>query len=113
MTWQGHRFLLHYAVQGSAVTLLQSLHCIRGQPPTTHTTACADSHADGDGLDLLSYVEFQRNYMACVRQHKAALLTQRAFWNSLLRDTISFRDLQANAQAMDAAEERATSVYRR
>jgi hypothetical protein len=32
--------------------------------------------------------------MACVRSHKAALMTQRAFWNSLLRDTISFRDLQ-------------------
>jgi hypothetical protein len=50
--------------------------------------------ADGDGLDLLSYIEFQRNYLACVRNHKAALMTQRAFWNCLLRDTISFRDLQ-------------------
>jgi hypothetical protein len=48
----------------------------------------------GDGLDLLSYVEFQRNYLACVRTHKAALMMQRAFWNCLLRDTISFRDLQ-------------------
>jgi hypothetical protein len=29
-----------------------------------------------------------------VRHHKAALLTQRTFWNSLLRDNISFKDLQ-------------------
>lgn len=38
--------------------------------------------------------QFQRNYLACVRHHKAALMTQRAFWNSLLRDNISFKDLQ-------------------
>jgi hypothetical protein len=50
--------------------------------------------AADDGLDLLSYVEFQRNYLAAVRMHKAALMAQRGFWNSLLRDTVSFRDLQ-------------------
>lgn len=38
--------------------------------------------------------QFQRNYLACVRHHKAALMTQRGFWNSLLRDNISFKDLQ-------------------
>jgi hypothetical protein len=113
-------------------------------------------------LDLLSYVEFQRNYLTCVRTHKAALMTQKAFWNSLLRDNISFRDLQVraepwaggvhalpvaalsakyelrahhtvlgllvadadfapcllgclqtNIQAMEAAEQRATTIYRR
>jgi len=42
----------------------------------------------------MGYVEFQRNYLACVRSHKQALMAQRAFWNSLLRDNISFRDLQ-------------------
>lgn len=42
-------------------------------------------------------MEFQRNYLACVRSHKAALMTQKAFWNSMLRDNISFRDLQVCA----------------
>jgi hypothetical protein len=56
------------------------------------------SCADGDGLDLMSYVEFQRNYLACVRAHKAALMTQRTFWNSLLKDNISFRDLQVRCK---------------
>lgn len=104
----------------------------------------------------MGYVEFQRNYLACVRAHKQALMAQRAFWNSLLRDTISFTDLQvhclggfvcmwdmrrktemsripelaachcaplqntlrlfvlqAKVKLMDAAEQRATAVYRR
>lgn len=42
----------------------------------------------------MSYVEFQRNHLACVRSHKAALLAQRALWGALLSDTISFRELQ-------------------
>ena len=61
-----------------------------------HVSSCWP--ADGDGLDLLSYVEFQRNYLACVRNHKAALMTQRSFWNCLLRDTIAFKDLQVRGQ---------------
>jgi hypothetical protein len=59
--------------------------------------------AGGDGLDLLSYVEFQRNYMACVRSHRAALTAQKAFWSSLLRDTISFKDLQVCAGRISRA----------
>lgn len=61
-----------------------------------------DLVADGDGLDLMSYVEFQRNYLACVRAHKAALMTQRTFWNSLLKDNISFRDLQVCCNVLPA-----------
>eukprot|EP00878_Enallax_costatus_P043846 GHUV01051942.1.p1 GENE.GHUV01051942.1~~GHUV01051942.1.p1 ORF type:complete len:180 (+),score=56.23 GHUV01051942.1:655-1194(+) len=50
---------------------------------------------DGDGLDLMGYVEYQRNYRSCVRVHKMALMAQRAFWNTLLRsDKIPFRDMQ-------------------
>jgi hypothetical protein len=62
-----------------------------------HLPCCGGAvwvRAEGDGLDLLSYVEFQSNYMACVRAHKAALTAQRTFWNAVLRDPISFKDLQ-------------------
>jgi hypothetical protein len=67
----------------------------------------------GDGLDLMGYVEFQRSYRSCVRAHKLALQAQRQFWHCLLRDNVSFRDLQACFEGMGAAEKAATSVYRR
>ena len=48
-----------------------------------------------------------------VRAHKQALMAQRGFWNSLLKDNISFNELQAMVRLMEEAEHRATSVYRR
>ncbi|WIA20263.1 hypothetical protein OEZ85_006098 [Tetradesmus obliquus] len=68
---------------------------------------------DGEGLDLLSHVEFQRNYSACVRAHKMALMSQRQFWASLLRDTIAFKDMQRSLQHMQSAEQRASAIYKR
>jgi hypothetical protein len=69
--------------------------------------------ADGDGLDLLSYVEFQRMYRSCVRAHKLALVAQRQFWNCLLKDRVSFVDMQACFKRMEEAEQCATAVYRK
>lgn len=87
-------------------TGMQAL-CVLGLAQQRSPWACTDSwravgssplllcvSAAGGGLDLLSNVEFQRNYLACVRSHKVALLAQRALWGALLRDTISFRELQ-------------------
>ncbi|WIA34679.1 hypothetical protein OEZ86_012993 [Tetradesmus obliquus] len=68
---------------------------------------------ESDGLDLLGYVEFQRNYRACVRAHKLALMAQRQFWSSLLRNSVRLVDLQASIQLMEQSEQRATAVYRR
>eukprot|EP00878_Enallax_costatus_P028503 GHUV01030791.1.p1 GENE.GHUV01030791.1~~GHUV01030791.1.p1 ORF type:complete len:425 (+),score=126.62 GHUV01030791.1:655-1929(+) len=69
---------------------------------------------DGDGLDLMGYVEYQRNYRSCVRVHKMALMAQRAFWNTLLRsDKIPFRDMQRSLALMAQTEARATASYRR
>ncbi|WIA14496.1 hypothetical protein OEZ85_003018 [Tetradesmus obliquus] len=68
---------------------------------------------EGDGLDLLGYVEFQRNYRACVRTHKLALMAQRQFWNALLRDSVPFTDLLRKVELMEQAEQRATATYRR
>lgn len=50
---------------------------------------------------------------ACVRAHKVALQAQRQFWHCLLRDNVSFRDLQLCFENMEKAERIATGVYRR
>ncbi|GBF92718.1 hypothetical protein Rsub_05087, partial [Raphidocelis subcapitata] len=68
---------------------------------------------EGGGLDLMGYIEFQRNYRACVRAHKTALSAQRTFWAALLHDTIQFKSLQRSFSIMNTAEARATQVYRK
>lgn len=37
---------------------------------------------------------------ACVRAHKLALQVQRQFWHCLLRDKVSFRDLQVSLMSL-------------
>ncbi|KAF8055488.1 tmcC [Scenedesmus sp. PABB004] len=69
--------------------------------------------SESEGLDLVGYVEFQRSYRACVRAHKLALTAQRQFWHSMLRDNVSFRELQSCFEAMSSSEGAATAVYRR
>jgi hypothetical protein len=39
----------------------------------------------GQATDLVSYVEFQRNYRLVMKVHKEALLSMRAFWICLLQ----------------------------
>eukprot|EP00879_Flechtneria_rotunda_P013062 GHRR01013642.1.p1 GENE.GHRR01013642.1~~GHRR01013642.1.p1 ORF type:complete len:1083 (+),score=308.01 GHRR01013642.1:2122-5370(+) len=69
---------------------------------------------EGDsGLDLMGYVEFQRNFRACVRAHKMALMAQRQFWTNLLKDKIAFKEISKSFDQMEAAETRATLTYRR
>jgi hypothetical protein len=50
---------------------------------------------------------------ACVRAHRMALMAQRQFWASLLRDSIAFKDMQRSLQQMQFAEQRAEAIYRR
>lgn len=65
------------------------------------------------GLDLMGYVEYQRNFRACVAAHKAALQSQRAFWYCVLRDVVPFQDIQRRLRQMSKAEAKAQQVYRR
>ncbi|KAI8467685.1 MAG: hypothetical protein J3K34DRAFT_523567 [Monoraphidium minutum] len=68
---------------------------------------------ESGGLDLMGYIEFQRNYRACVRSHRVALQAQRVFWQVLLHDTVAFKSLQDSFHVMNTAEKQATQIYRR
>lgn len=50
---------------------------------------------------------------ACVKAHKLALMAQRAFWRSLLRDSLKLTDMLASFKNMEAAEQTAIYVYKR
>lgn len=63
--------------------------------------------------DVSRYVEFQRSYRACVRAHKMALQAQRQFWHTILRDNVSFKELQVCFEFIGSTEKKATAIYRR
>lgn len=53
------------------------------------------------------------NYRACVRAHRAALQSQKVFWQALLHDTIPFHSLQSAFINMHRCEGHAATVYKR
>lgn len=50
---------------------------------------------------------------ACIKAHKMALMTQRAFWRSVMRDSIKLSDMLHAFKAMQQAEQTAIYVYKR
>jgi hypothetical protein len=42
-------------------------------------------------VDLVSYVEFQKNYRSLLEYHKAALEATRDFWRLVMRDVVPVR----------------------
>ena len=65
------------------------------------------------GSARFACLQFQRNYRACVRSHKTALMAQRRFWGALLRDAVPFADLLKAVDVMQRSEAQAQQVYRR
>lgn len=63
--------------------------------------------------DLMAYVECQRNFRACLKAHKVALLAQRAFWRLLMRDALHMSDVLAAMRLMQETEQTALYVYKR
>ncbi|KAG2497028.1 hypothetical protein HYH03_005031 [Edaphochlamys debaryana] len=72
-----------------------------------HTSTTGDA-----AVDLVSYVEFQRNYRLLARATQRALTAQQAFWRLLLRSQIRFAQLTAGFANIEAAQERAIKTYR-
>jgi hypothetical protein len=75
-----------------------------------HTQKSAGS--SGQATDLVSYVEFQRNYRLVMKVHKEALLSMRIFWMCLLQHQIKFDAMSAAVERMDTAIKAAERTYR-
>jgi hypothetical protein len=52
-------------------------------------------------------------HRACIKAHKVALLSQRAFWRCVMRDSLCLADMLESLKAMQQAEETATYMYKR
>jgi hypothetical protein len=58
-----------------------------------HTQRAATQASGESSVDLVSYVEFQRNHRQLVSCHKGSLYATRAFWRLLLRTDVDFHQL--------------------
>jgi PAS domain S-box-containing protein len=72
-----------------------------------HIQASQTAASGESSVDLVSYVEFQKNQRMLVRSHRAALLTTRDFWKLLMADNIEFRAL---SRALNSIEDSRTSA---
>ncbi|GLC67718.1 hypothetical protein PLESTF_000598200 [Pleodorina starrii] len=78
-----------------------------------HLARTAQTKGNGEStLDLVSYVEFQRNYRLAMRAHREALVATRNFWQYLLQQHITFTHLSKSLKAIESAIVKADKVYR-
>eukprot|EP00198_Chlamydomonas_reinhardtii_P013356 XP_001702693.1 predicted protein [Chlamydomonas reinhardtii] len=78
-----------------------------------HLARTAQTKGNGEStLDLVSYVEFQRNFRLAMRAHREALVATRNFWQYLLQQHITFTHLSKSLNAIESAVVKADKVYR-
>ncbi|GFR48517.1 hypothetical protein Agub_g10412 [Astrephomene gubernaculifera] len=73
----------------------------------------AQSQSSGESaVDLVSYVEFQRNYRLLLRAHKSALYATRHFWKQLLHHDVSFNALARAFRQIEVSKTKADRTYK-
>ncbi|GLI68263.1 hypothetical protein VaNZ11_012618, partial [Volvox africanus] len=77
-----------------------------------HKQKAAVSSSGESAADLVSYVEFQRNYRLIQSYHKAALLAMREFWRLLLYDAVNMNSLTSAFRKIDQMERLADKTYK-
>ncbi|KAG2501688.1 hypothetical protein HYH03_000190 [Edaphochlamys debaryana] len=71
------------------------------------------SGANGQGaVDLVSYVEFQRNHRLVVKAHREALMAMRSFWGLLLHTNVNFNQLSRALHRIEISVKAAERAYR-
>ncbi|GIL79405.1 hypothetical protein Vretimale_18290 [Volvox reticuliferus] len=77
-----------------------------------HKQKAAVSSSGESAADLVSYVEFQRNYRLIQSYHKAALLAMREFWRLLLYDAVNMNSLTSAFRKIEQMERLADKTYK-
>ncbi|GLC40592.1 hypothetical protein PLESTM_001090800 [Pleodorina starrii] len=91
--------------------LLQSFAIFSREQEHAQKASGANS-GDTAAVDLVSYVEFQRNHRLVVRAHKEALMAIRSFWGLLLRSKINFNHLSKALHKIEGTVKAAERAYR-
>lgn len=77
-----------------------------------HIQAAQTASSGESSVDLVSYVEFQKNQRMLVRSHKAALVSTRDFWRLLVSDKIMFSSLSRVFHEIEESHARADKAYK-
>ncbi|GFH17198.1 uncharacterized protein HaLaN_13777 [Haematococcus lacustris] len=83
---------------------------IREQEHTQRASAVTSG--ENGSVDLVSYVEFQRNLRLAVRMHMDALLAMRNFWETLLHANITFDKLSRAVARIETCVRASERMYR-
>ncbi len=66
----------------------------------------------GNSVDLVSYVEFQRNLRLVLKAHREALASMKTVWQLLLKEKVYFTAMVDAIKRVDVAVRNAERVYR-
>ncbi|PNH03659.1 Tiny macrocysts protein B [Tetrabaena socialis] len=78
-----------------------------------HTQKASGANGGGDSaVDLVAYVEFQRNHRLVVRAHREALIAMRSFWGLLLRNRVDFNQLSRALYRIEVTVKATERAYR-
>ncbi|PNW87648.1 hypothetical protein CHLRE_02g142166v5 [Chlamydomonas reinhardtii] len=77
-----------------------------------HKQKAAVSSSGESATDLVSYVEFQRNWRMIQSYHKAALMAMREFWRLLLNDAVNLNSLTSAFRKIEKMESLADKTYK-
>ncbi|PNH09202.1 Tiny macrocysts protein B, partial [Tetrabaena socialis] len=78
-----------------------------------HTQKASGANGGDDSVvDLVAYVEFQRNHRLVVRAHREALIAMRSFWGLLLRSEVDFNQLSRALYRIEVTVKAAERAYR-
>ncbi|KAG2494212.1 hypothetical protein HYH03_007568 [Edaphochlamys debaryana] len=64
------------------------------------------------GVDLVSYVEYQKNHRLVIRAHKDALIATRTFWQALLHNQVKFTHLASALNEIERTVLKAEAAYK-
>ncbi|KAG2487286.1 hypothetical protein HYH03_014127 [Edaphochlamys debaryana] len=77
-----------------------------------HKQKAAVSSSGESAADLVSYVEFQRNWRLIQSYHKAALMAMREFWRLLLNQNVNLNHLTSAFRKIEMMERLADKTYK-
>ncbi|GIL43455.1 hypothetical protein Vafri_932 [Volvox africanus] len=77
-----------------------------------HMQRATGAKSGESSVDLVSYVEYQRNHRMVMRAHRSALVAIRNFWQLLLHNTVAFTSLAKALHRIEKSVNVAEGFYR-
>ncbi|GFH09210.1 uncharacterized protein HaLaN_04312, partial [Haematococcus lacustris] len=84
----------------------------REQQHTQQSSGAEGGAGASRAINLVSYVEYQKNLRLVIKSHREALLALRQFWTHLMHSHTSLNHLTEDVRNIDATIRQADAVYK-